>query len=762
MTKLAAALAAVLLVCLPTLARADAPPQDAAENIVLLKLNGEVVLDSAVVLQSKDGDVWMEHDKWQELDLVLPADKTGLLSAKSLGILVEFDGPTQTVDLRVPGELLQSQILGTGMRFQGKTDPQPKGVMINYDLAGTVQQDGTWGLSLGHEARMGLARGTLISAGQLNVSNGEVEYVRSLTTWNKDFYKQGVIFQAGDVFSPRSNLASPVNLGGFRIASDRGLRQGEQFFPVPLLGGVAQTTSSAQLQVNGNQLGSYAIQPGPWQLNSYSTRKGTNELAMVIRDEFGREQLITERFYVSPGNLPKGKTEFDVAVGLVRPDIQQDKYAEPAVSAKVEHGISDSWTLGATVQATEDSKNLVVSNRFILGRYGALSVDLAQSNSPEGKGRAFGAAYDYTAENWSIRASHTQYSPNHWMLADATSTGLGLGRDVASISSIGVGFRPKEGSWNVGANATSIDYADGTHTNRFEGVWRKRKLNDDYAVGLSYDTESKDKMLYATWRHSFGPNLSLSTQVKAAPELTAAAQLAGRNKVGGRDLRWNAGATYTHDSKDTTAYGNAAMQFDKGDLTASAYYQEENSRVDARWNGSIWIGEGGITTQRTTRNSFVLVEVPGQAGVPVSSGGGYENKTNKRGYAMVPDVQPLVEQGISLNTKDLSIEVGIENTTKKVVAPRLGGAKVVFPITSIAMREVNILFQGKPVVPPARLKTVDEEVVVGVGGVAVLSSPEAGERISVQLSSIQTCAAVLPDDLGSADSSIELDCKETP
>ena len=119
MTKLAAALAAVLLVCLPTLARADAPPQDAAENIVLLKLNGKVVQDSAVVLQSKDGDVWMERDAWIGMSLVLPPEKTGLLSASSLGIKVSFDAASQAVDLRVPGELLQSQVLGTGMENGG-------------------------------------------------------------------------------------------------------------------------------------------------------------------------------------------------------------------------------------------------------------------------------------------------------------------------------------------------------------------------------------------------------------------------------------------------------------------------------------------------------------------------------------------------------------------------------------------------------------------------------------------------------------------
>lgn len=761
MTKLAAALVAVLLVCLPTLARADAPPQDAAENIVLLKLNGKVVQDSAVILQSKDGDVWLERDAWIGMSLVLPPEKTGLLSASSLGIKVSFDAASQAVDLRVPGELLQSQVLGTGMRFAGKTDPQPKGVMVNYDLAGTVQQDGSWGLSLGHEARMGLARGALVSAGQLNVRNGRVEYVRSLTTWNKDFYKQGVVFQAGDVFSPRSNLASPVNLGGFRIASDRGLRQGDQFYPVPLLGGVAQSTSNAQLQVNGAQLGNYAIQPGPWQLQSYATRPGTNELAMVIRDEFGREQLISERFYVSPGNLSKGKTELDVAVGLVRPDLQVDSYADPAVSAKVEHGLSDKWTIGATVQATKDSRNVALSNRFILGRYGALSLDLAQSTSPLGKGNALGVAYDYTSDHWSVRASHAHYSPNHWMLTDATTNGTGLGRDVSSISSVGFGYRPEDASWNLAANAVAVNYMDGEKTNRFEAVWRKRKLNDDFAIGLSYDTETKDKIIFATWRHSFGPNLSLSTQVKAAPDITAASQLAGHNEIAGHNVRWNAGATYQA-SGDPTAYGNAAVQFDKGDLSASAVYQDGNSRVDARWDGSVWVGEGGITTQRTTRNSFVIVEVPGQAGVPVSSGGGFESTTNKRGFAMVPDVQPLVEQGISLNTTDLSLEVGMENTSKKVVAPRLGGAKVVFPITSVSLREVIVKSKGKPVEPPARLRTADEEVVVGVGGVAVLSTPEPGELITVQITDSQVCTATLPDELGSFDQSIELDCKDAP
>lgn len=759
MTKLAVALATVLLVCLPALARADTPPQDAVENIVMLKFNGKKVQDTAIVIQSEDGDVWLDRQLWLEFGLTLAADQTGLLSSKALGINPKFNQSEQSIDLLVPAELLPGQMLGRGFKAEEPTHRQPKGVMINYDLAASVRQDGTYGLSLGHEARMGLARGTLMSTGQLNFQDGKANYIRGLTTWNKDFIKPGVVVQVGDVFSPLSNLANPVNLGGVRVASDRALRQGEGFTPIPMLGGIAQDTTLAQLQVNGAPAGSHTIKPGPWQLGNYGTRNGSNELSLVITDSFGREQVITERFYVAPGNLPKGKTEFDVSVGAIRPDLTSDTYGELAASAKVEHGINDKWTMGATVQVTQDSHNLALSNRFILGNYGSLSVDLSKSSSPEGKGNAYGVAYDYQGDGWSVRASHSAYSTNHWMLSDATSAAFN-GRDIASMSSLGFGLAPRGSNWNVGASYTAINFENGEKSSRFDAIARIRKGRDDFGFGVAYDPHTKDKQVYATWRHSFGPNLAVNSQVKAAPDITVGTAFSGRASIANKDVRWAAGATYRQDGGQTTAFGTASTHFDKGELNASVYYEQDNSRLDARWNGSMWIGEGGITTQRTTLGSFVLVEVPGQVGVPVSSGGGFESATNKRGYAMVPDVQPLAKQSIKVNTTDLPLEVGMETTEQPVVAPRLGGAKVVFPITTVQMREVSITYQGRAVEPPARLISASEDVAVGKGGVAVLQSPTKGEELTVRLTTTSSCKVKLPMDLGEFDQVIELQCKE--
>lgn len=760
MNQLTVAFAAVLLALLPLSSLADEPPQDAAENIVMLKFNGKTVQESAVVIQSADGDIWLDREQWVEMGVVLTPDKLGLLSSRGLGIEPKFDSATQVIDLQVPANLLPGQVFGQGRRQEAPTHAAPKGVMINYDLAGTVSEEGKWAVSAGHDVRVGVASGTLVSTGQLNFKDGKANYIRGLTTWNKDFVEKGVIVQAGDVFTSRSSLANPVNLGGIRVASDRGLRQNEQLTPIPMLGGIAQNSTMADLQINGATVSSHSIKPGPWQLSQYATRPGTNELTLVLTDEFGRDQVVSEQFYVSPGNLVKGATEFDVSVGLIRPDLAKDKYMEPALSAKVEHGLSDQWTLGATVQATKEHRNVALSNRFALGNYGSLSVDLSQSQGPEGQGHAYGLSYDYMGDGWSVRGSHARYSDNHWMLSDTNVHSLIDSRKISSVSSIGFGLSPRGSKWSFGANAVAVDYVGGDSSRRLEAIGRYRRGQDDFALGVSFDAETKDRAIFASWRHSFGPNLAINTNVKAAPEISVGTQLSGRSSIRNHDVRWSAGADYRAAEGSTDAFATATTSTNKGDLTAGVYYTEDNSRVNARWNGSVWLGEGGITTQRATQGSFVLVEVPGQEGVPVSSGGGFESTTNKRGFAMVPDVQPLAAQNIHVNTKDLPLEVGIEETNKLVVAPRLGGAKVVFPITSVQMRELALTYVGKPIEPPAVLTSATEKVSVGRGGVAVLNAPVAGDVLAVRLTDTASCTARLPLNLGTYEQIIELNCEE--
>lgn len=747
---------ALALVCIS--AHAGETPKDATENIVAIKVNGKPMQDNAVVLQSPDGDVWLTVQEWTDLGVVI-AEQEGTVSSKSLEIDPKFDPSTQTIDFQVPAKLLPGQSLGARFTRVETVNPQPKGAFINYDLAGEVRQDGTYGLSVAHEAIIGVGKGTLVSTGQVNLKDQAVQYRRGLTTWTQDNLSSGTVLQLGDVFTPRSAFGGSVNLAGVRFASDRALRQGEGFYPVPVLGGIAQSNSTAELVVNQAKLGQYGIKPGPYELNQYSLLRGVNDINFTVRDEFGREQVVSERFYANPENLKKGAVEYDIAVGLIRKEAGSDTYGQPAVSGKVEWGVSDAWTTSATVQATQDSRNLTLTNRVVLGTAGSLTLDASGSSTPYGQGVSYGAAYEYINRDWSVRASHTRYSPQHWTLTDERSDGLSMAK-LASVSSVGVNLNPRGKAWSVGASAVELRYQNSEATQRFSAAARYRRQADELSLGLSYNPITKDKEIGLSWRKSFGSDLSMSTQVRAAPDLVAGGEVNGRSALGNQEVRWSAGAEYGAKEGDVRAWADASTRMEKGDLNVRVQYAPEQSAISGSFEGSVWVGEGGVSTQTKSTGSFAVVEVEGQAGVPVSSGGGFENATNRRGYAVVPNIRGLASQSVKLNTKDLALEVGMEQTSLPVVAKRKGGAKVKFEVSTQTMRELAITLNGRSLEPPARIASATEEVPVGMGGVAVLENPQPGETLQVLLPDNKRCTVKMPEAIGSFEQVIELECKE--
>lgn len=497
---------AMALACSSAVQAADIP-KEAVETIVALEVNSSPRLENIDVMQMPDGDVWLSVETWKELNVTLPDDAAGSVSAKSLGVEAKFNTVSQSINLIVPKALLPMQQLRKHTARVEATDPQPKGVLINYDLSGTVNQAGNWGVSAGHDVRTGLAGGVLRTTGQLNASSKGTEYVRGLTTWQRDRLKSGTTVQVGDVFTGSTTLTPTVNLGGVRFATDRGLSGGEPTWPVPLLGGVAETRSTADLYVNQTRTGQHTVAPGPYQLDHYPVVNGRNEVQLILKDDFGREQVVSRSFYHSPKSLKKGTTEFDISAGLLRKGSSQT-YQAPAIAAKVERGMTDNWTTGLAIQATKESRNLTATNRLTLGSRGALNLDVSTSTSNDAKGSAWAASYEYNTRDWSVRASKSRYSDDYWSLShelsDETAAASSQLKDTASLSA---SFSPRGRNYSLAGSYVAINYQNGRKVERVGLEGRYRKNAHSISAGASYDLVSKDPRLALAYRYDFGNSL---------------------------------------------------------------------------------------------------------------------------------------------------------------------------------------------------------------------------------------------------------------
>lgn len=742
---------ALALACFPICANAN-EPQDTAEILASVVLSGREVLPARLI-KAKNSSIYLSVEEWQSLpNLTLPLEgKTGLISSDDLGLSVAFDDAEQAFKITAPASLMTRQNL-SGVRAARVTevDPQPKGVLLNYDIATRTNDSGSYAVSGAHDARIGVGPGTLITTGQLNTTKNLTDYRRGISTWNVDNLKRGVAVQAGDVFTPRSAMTGTVNLAGVRIASDRMLRRDQEFTPVPLIGGVVDTRSAAEIFVNNDKMGSRDVAAGPWDLGRVPVSPGSNDVRVVIRDEFGREEVVSQRFYMTNANLPKGQREWDVAAGLVRVD--GDTYRTPAVAAKLEQGVSNYWTAGATMQTDGTNTNVGLSNRIVLGTAGAVAIEAAHSTSARGEGSAISASYEYRSRNWSAQVGHTRYSDNYWQLSQVNKP---AGSTLSTTTTGSLSLNPLGKPWSLSLAAARIDYSTGASRQRVDVAGRYRSSGSEFGFGMGRDFETKEDAVYVSFRHNFG-NASASISARQSPDLTVRANAQGQADIANQRVRWS--ASLEERDSGTRSQVEASTSTRRLDVRGSITDDERGTEIRTRTRGSLWIGEGGVAAQRFSTGSFAVVEVPGQQGVPVAGSGAFNVSTNRQGIAVLPNVRPLAQSRVSIDTAAIPFEVGIGTNAMPYTARRNGGAKVKFDVVSMSMIEIQLTANGKPVPSSAVAITNNERVIVGHEGIAVLMTPMPGQNISVVFPDGGECKAQLPAVMPEIQNRIEIIC----
>lgn len=177
------------------------------------------------------------------------------------------------------------------------------------------------------------------------------------------------------------------------------------------------------------------------------------------------------------------------------------------------------------------------------------------------------------------------------------------------------------------------------------------------------------------------------------------------------------------------------------------------SSVSGSFAGAVFIDHNGLAFGRPAYTSYAVVDVPGQAGIPVRVGGRLAGVTNGQGRVLVTKVWGLLPTEVSQKDKDLPMGLEVGETKKKVTAPRQGGVRVTFPVRTHNARASTLT--GKAIPPGSMATTSTEQAVVGFDGALYPEHPEAGQGIEVP----GVCRPVLPSPLPSVEELGSLTCR---
>jgi outer membrane usher protein FimD/PapC len=251
------------------------------------------------------------------------------------------------------------------------------------------------------------------------------------------------------------------------------------------------------------------------------------------------------------------------------------------------------------------------------------------------------------------------------------------------------------------------------------------------------DIQGGDLQVAGSYTYRFSRKASMGVRARQAP---------GQNSVGLRgNYRTENGVRLAAELQDgdwgTQGRVTADVSTRWGDARMEASQYDGQSSVSGSVAGALFIDHKGIAFGRPAYSSYVVVDVPGQAGIPVRVGGSPAGVTNAQGRVLVTNVSGLLPTEVSLKDKELPMGVEIGETKKSVTAPRQGGVRVTFPVLTQNARAFTVT--GKAIPPGSMATTSTEQAVVGFDGALYLEHPEPGQTVEIT----DVCKGNLPSPL---------------
>jgi outer membrane usher protein len=704
------------------------------ELVVQVRINGTDLPDAAVVLFGLTNDLYVQE---QELS-VWRIDSNGLPTIEyndSIYYKVPIaEGTSYVLDeknLFLQFNAAAERFIARSMSYQSASNQgiltSGAGAFFNYDLSNTAL-DGENFASAFLEPAVFTPFGVGSSNFFVSRSPSQSGAIRLNSTWEMDFPNTVASLRLGDSISKAAPWSISNRVGGIQFATNFRTQPYLTSSPLRAATGIATAPSTVEVFVNNVLQSRRQVAPGPFNIDNIPSSTGVGDVRVVIRDATGREQVLTQSFYQSPGLLRNGQHDFSYELGQIRRNFgrQSNDYGDSLLSATHRYGFTDEFTAGFHAESSENTQLAGGGVVVALGGFGAVNFDLAASQSDEGSGGLTVIGFERQARTSAVGLQYQQSTDGFRVLSE-------FGPQRTTSNALNSRFSYGFGEYG----AVSITYS----SSEFVGVPTKTfstayflQLFGKLSVSLSY-TQS----LLADGQSSFFLNAFLPLdQTRSASfqlnrsgkdDLFASAQFRKSLPVGlGTGYGFEAGLNNTYRAE-------VARNFAYSTVTASASAQQGLSSQSVGAAGSAVFMDGGIYLSRRLNDSFGVVRVNGFEGVTVFAENQPVGRTNSYGALVVPNLRSYEDNRISIEQADLPFEVEISATELVGVPYYRSGVVLDFPVRVV--RSVTFVLkepQGNDVPSGSLIFKRDGtrmNLVVGTEGLVYLAdAPDAAAYIA--------------------------------
>lgn len=718
----------------PALLAADANDE---ELLLQVDLNAQGLTDTVLVLRSADGKIAVPVDSIDRWRLrrpdVVPRfhDGTPYYPLDAIaGVTYVYDAAKQRLTISAPPRAFtDTRFANAAVQYPAPT-PSQLGGFFNYNLfasraSGESQYAGQF------EAGVFSPYGVLI-AGLLAQDNAGVkETVRLGTTWTSDFPAQLTTLRIGDATNVPGAWGRAVQFGGVQYGTNFATQPGYITFPSLAANGQAALPSTVDVFVNNALVAQRPVPPGPFSITNIPTVNGSGNVQLVVRDLFGREQVISQPFYASVNLLKEGLNDYSFETGFERQNfgVASSDYGPGFASATFSRGLTDQLTGQVHAELMPGLADGGVAANYLINEIGVASASAAVSGGGgNGGGALAGVGFQRQTGQFSLNAQ-----------AQWTSTAF---REIGATTQAPLPLRQLSGS--LGYQLDRFGSANVTYVAQdFRNQPSIHVLSLGYSVGLgrwAFMSLTAAKTYGATGGIAFGATVSIPLDDHT---------LAGVSYNGTRSsTQGNSSATSLTLQRNLPlgeGYGYRIVGQTNGDVQASGTWQNNVGTYTlnaARFQGAT-AGQvnvvGGIGVvgdhpflSRQITDSFGVVRVADYPNITVLQDNQPVGRTDADGYAVLPLLRAYDVNRVSIDEHDLPLDAQVDKLKVEAVPYYRSGLLFDFPVRRSHGATLHIrLDDGGPMPSGGIVQIVgrDEDFPVALNGEAYVTGLEQQNRL---------------------------------
>jgi outer membrane usher protein len=475
----------------------------------------------------------------------------------------------------------------------------------------------------------------------------------------------------GDFSIASPTLSTSGNFGGILWQSN--FRQYGQFDFMPSfnMDFNVETPSHAELYINQIKTKEWDLLPGVVNLPSLLT-SGQGDVTLVLTDAFGKQQEISQPFYITQQLLKEGLHEFYYGLGAKRNFTHKMfDYGNAVLLGAHRYGVNNSLTVGGAFTASSNISNVGVSVTHSFAGNSLFDTAVSMSHQNSLNGYLAVASYQLNLSPLNLTVNGGYMSQQYGNLyTDATSLQKNKYRLQTSLnysipvtgSSVGGSFS-ETASWNNTKPAHSL--ALFYRQSLFSTVSVNAQVNHDLTTGdniaslmLSYSPQTQDEsdILY---------NNNLSYQVDYDDKTHTDTQLWQTQKQGNIGEGYNYTAALQKRDQQLSGFARYQYKDNNGIYTANYAQNEQAIRGNVSVAGSLVTANNEVYFARPITDSFAIVKVNGtEDDIPVYQDGAFLGEGHDNKVVVIPSLQSRRIAKMSIKPEDMNLAIIADHTNQ--------------------------------------------------------------------------------------------------